>query len=192
MSRIYDIIVTTLLLIVLSPILVVIAILLSFTGRIIFKQDRIGLNGKPFQIYKFRTMVEDAEILKDDLLDTNEQDGCAFKIVNDPRVTRLGKILRQFSLDELPQFFNVLRGEMAIVGPRPLPLRDWSPEKDWYNLRHNVKPGLTCLWQVNGRSLVDFDTWMLMDMEYLEKRSFWLDMRIILKTIPAILSRSGT
>jgi lipopolysaccharide/colanic/teichoic acid biosynthesis glycosyltransferase len=143
-------------------------------------------------MYKFRTMVSNAEALQEHLEHRNEVSGPTFKIKNDPRITRIGKILRRTSLDELPQLFNVLRGEMSLVGPRPLPLRDVSRlEEAWLMRRFCVVPGLTCLWQINGRSNTSFDKWVEQDMKYIENWSLMLDLHILAKTIPAVLRGSG-
>jgi len=143
-------------------------------------------------MYKFRTMVVGAEDIQKDLEGRNEAGGPVFKIERDPRVTRLGGLLRRLSLDELPQLFNVLKGDMSIVGPRPLPLRDYNLfYEESHRRRFSVKPGLTCLWQVNGRSRLDFEQWMALDMKYIDGWSIWLDIKIILQTIPAVLRMSG-
>ena len=143
-------------------------------------------------MYKFRTMVNDAEKLQGELEADNEASGPVFKISNDPRVTRVGRLLRSTSIDELPQLFNVLKGDMAVVGPRPLPIRDFEGfEEDRHRRRFSMKPGITCLWQVEGRSNVTFDEWMQMDMRYIDQWSLWLDFKIILKTIPAVVRGTG-
>ena len=141
---------------------------------------------------KFRTMVANAEKLLPELETLNEAAGPVFKIKNDPRITPIGGILRRTSLDELPQLFNVLRGDMSLVGPRPLPLRDYEGfSEDWQRRRFSVRPGITCLWQVNGRSNIAFDQWMKLDLQYLDQWSIWLDMKILAQTIPAVLRGSG-
>jgi len=160
-------------------------------GPVFFKQRRIGLAGRPFWMYKFRTMVTNAEQLQEQLLSLNEQDGPAFKIENDPRVTRLGRFLRRSSLDELPQLWNVLRGDMSLVGPRPLPVHESNGCLRWQRERLDVTPGLTCIWQVRGRSEVTFDTWMRMDLQYARERSPRHDLKLLLLTIPAVLRRKG-
>jgi lipopolysaccharide/colanic/teichoic acid biosynthesis glycosyltransferase len=143
-------------------------------------------------MYKFRTMVEDAEALQSDLESANEASGPVFKIRADPRVTPVGRIMRRLSLDELPQLFNVLRGDMSLVGPRPLPVRDVSRfSQSWLMRRFSVKPGLTCLWQIRGRNDVDFDQWIRLDLDYIDNWSLTLDMQILLKTVPVVLSGSG-
>jgi exopolysaccharide biosynthesis polyprenyl glycosylphosphotransferase len=179
--------------VLISPLLLGITFLIKLTsqGSILFKQQRCGLNGRKFTMLKFRTMVENAEELKGSLLEKNEMDGPAFKITEDPRLTHVGKILRKFSLDELPQLFNVLKGEMSLVGPRP-PLPDEVSQYDlWHRRRLSMKPGLTCLWQVNGRNNVNFEKWMKMDLEYIDNWSLWLDTKILFKTIPAVILGTG-
>jgi exopolysaccharide biosynthesis polyprenyl glycosylphosphotransferase len=172
---------------------IAIAIKLTSHGPVIFRQQRSGLNGTPFMLYKFRTMVTNAEQFKHELAAMNEMSGPVFKVTNDPRVTRIGKFLRKYSLDELPQLFNVLRGEMSLVGPRPLPVDE---VKRFENLAHrrrlSVKPGLTCLWQVSGRNqIVDFKEWVRLDLEYIDNWSLWLDLKILVRTIPAIFAATG-
>jgi lipopolysaccharide/colanic/teichoic acid biosynthesis glycosyltransferase len=167
------------------------AIRLSGPGPIIFKQPRAGLGGKPFTIYKLRTMIPDAEARKAELRSRNEQDGPAFKIKDDPRVTRVGKLLRKLSIDELPQLWNVLHGDMTLVGPRPLPVRESEACEGWQRRRLDVTPGLTCIWQVKGRSRVSFAEWVRMDVAYIRRRTLFNDLRIIAQTIPAVLLRRG-
>ncbi|MBI5583060.1 MAG: sugar transferase [Deltaproteobacteria bacterium] len=189
-----DFVVSLALLVLLSPLFLVVALLIKCTspGPVFFVQDRVGLHKRVFRLYKFRTMVNDAEEKIAALEGLNEVDGPAFKIKNDPRVTGFGKYLRKASLDELPQLINVLKGEMSLVGPRPLPIRDYNGfDRDWHRRRFSVKPGMTCLWQVNGRSNVSFSEWMKMDMEYIDQWSFWLDLKILILTIPAALKGSG-
>ncbi|MDW8310268.1 MAG: sugar transferase [Verrucomicrobiales bacterium] len=173
----------------------IIALLIKITspGPVLFRQLRAGLNGAPFTMYKFRTMISNAEQLKHELERLNEMQGPVFKVTNDPRVTPLGRFLRRFSLDELPQLFNVLRGEMSIVGPRPLPVDEVRRIHDpAHRRRLSVKPGLTCLWQVSGRNQIrDFREWVRLDLEYIDNWSLWLDLKILLRTIPAVLSGKG-
>lgn len=192
-KRTIDIIGSAIGLVLFSPIMLAaaIAIKLSSPGPVIFKQKRAGLGGKPFTIYKFRTMVTDAEALKAKLRDRNEQDGPAFKIKDDPRVTKVGKFLRKTSIDELPQLWNVLKGDMTLVGPRPLPVNESDACEGWQRRRLDVTPGLTCIWQVKGRSRVSFAEWVRMDVNYIRRRTFWRDLCIILQTIPAVLLRRG-
>lgn len=176
-----------------SPVMLVTwaAIKLNSSGPAIFRQPRCGLNGRRFTLYKFRTMVPNAEALKKELMKYNEVDGAAFKMRNDPRITPLGKWLRKTSLDELPQLFNILRGDMSFVGPRP-PLADEVLRYDlWQRRKLSMKPGLTCLWQVSGRSNVSFDQWMKLDLEYIDNWSLWKDAQILIKTVPAVLKGTG-
>jgi exopolysaccharide biosynthesis polyprenyl glycosylphosphotransferase len=172
-----------------------IALLIKFTspGPVLFRQKRSGINGQPFTIYKFRTMVTNAEQLQHELAAMNEMSGPVFKVSNDPRVTPIGKFLRKFSLDELPQFFNVLRGEMSLVGPRPLPVDEVKRFNDLAHRRRlSVKPGLTCLWQISGRNNVsDFKEWVRLDLEYIDHWSLWLDITILWRTLPAVFAGTG-
>lgn len=169
------------------------AIRLTSRGPILFRQQRSGLNGRPFTMLKFRTMVTNAEQLKQELAALNEMDGPVFKVTNDPRITPIGKFLRKYSLDELPQLFNVLRGEMSLVGPRPLPVDEVARFDDpAHRRRLSVKPGLTCLWQVSGRNNIkDFKDWVRLDLEYIDTWSFWLDVKILWRTIPVVLFGTG-
>jgi lipopolysaccharide/colanic/teichoic acid biosynthesis glycosyltransferase len=180
-------------LLVASPILIAIALAIKMfdPGPIFFKQLRTGLGGRPFKIFKFRTMIVNAEKFRDQLKQASEQDGPAFKMKKDPRVTRVGAFLRKTSLDELPQLINVLKGDMTLVGPRPLPIKEAAECTGWYSRRHDVTPGLTCIWQVEGRSRVKFEEWMRMDMSYVRSRSPFNDIMIMLKTVPAVLLRRG-
>jgi lipopolysaccharide/colanic/teichoic acid biosynthesis glycosyltransferase len=176
-----------------SPIMVLMAIGIKLTspGPVFFKQKRCGLGGKPFEIIKFRTMCVDAESKKQALRAISEQDGPAFKLKNDPRVTMIGKFLRKTSLDELPQFLNVLRGDMSLVGPRPLPVDEQNGCDQWQRNRLDVTPGLTCIWQIKGRSRVSFADWVRMDVHYLRRRTIMHDLKILLQTVPAVLLRRG-
>jgi len=177
-----------------SPVLLLVAALIKLTdpaGPVIFRQRRAGIGGRPFTIYKFRTMRTDAERMKRELMALNEQDGPAFKITHDPRVTTIGRFLRKTSLDELPQLFNILKGDMSLVGPRPLPVDESAACDQWQKRRLDVAPGLTCIWQVHGRSRVTFDEWARMDIRYIRRRKLWHDISIILQTIPAVLLRRG-
>ena len=170
-----------------------IAVKVSSPGPILFRQRRAGLNGHPFMMLKFRTMVTNAEQLKQELAALNEMSGPVFKVTNDPRVTRVGRFLRKWSIDELPQLWNVFRGEMSLVGPRPLPVDEVARFDDFAHRRRlSVKPGLTCLWQVSGRNNVsDFKEWVRLDLEYIDNWSLWLDIRILLRTIPAVFTGAG-
>ncbi|HEX4646063.1 MAG TPA: sugar transferase [Verrucomicrobiae bacterium] len=173
--------------------LIALAIKLTSRGPVLFRQRRAGLNGEPFTIYKFRTMETNAEQRQHELAARNEMSGPVFKITNDPRITRVGRFLRKFSLDELPQIFNVLRGEMSLVGPRPLPVDEVKRFDDVAHRRRlSVRPGLTCLWQISGRNNVcDFDEWVRLDLSYIDNWSFWLDMKILWRTIPIVLMGTG-
>jgi exopolysaccharide biosynthesis polyprenyl glycosylphosphotransferase len=194
LKRVFDIVAAVILLILSSPLmlLAVIAIRISSPGPILFIQQRYGLNRKRFPMFKFRSMVVDAEQRQAGLESVNEAQGPVFKLKSDPRVTRVGAFLRRTSIDELPQLFNILRGEMSIVGPRPLPLRDVSRfEESWLLRRFSVRPGLTCLWQVKGRSNTSFDFWIKQDLAYIDEWSLMLDFKILFLTIPAVLKGSG-
>ena len=193
-KRLLDIAVSAILLTILLPTFGAIAILIKRTskGPVLFGQERLGINKRLFRVYKFRTMVPDAEKKIKELEHLNEVKGPAFKIKNDPRVTTIGRFLRKTSLDELPQLINVLKGDMSLVGPRPLPIRDYNGfDEDWHRRRFSVRPGITCLWQVNGRSNCSFQRWMELDMEYIDKWSLILDFKILLQTIPAVIRGSG-
>jgi lipopolysaccharide/colanic/teichoic acid biosynthesis glycosyltransferase len=193
LKRAFDIVGATLLLVILSPLLIaiVLAVRLSSRGPIVFRSPRRGIGQRPFACLKFRTMYIDAERQQADLEDLNEASGALFKIREDPRLTPVGRLLRRFSLDELPQLANVLRGEMSLVGPRPLPERDYRMLEDWHRKRYLVLPGITGLWQVSGRSELDFDDLVHLDFIYLEHWSLALDLTILLKTIPAVVSQRG-
>jgi len=175
--------------------MLVIALLIKLTspGPVFFRQQRSGLNGAPFTLYKFRTMVTNAEQFKHELEAMNEMRGPVFKVTNDPRVTPIGKWLRRYSLDELPQLFNVLRGEMSLVGPRPLPVDEVKHFNDLSHRRRlSVKPGITCLWQIKGRNqITDFKEWVRLDLEYIDNWSLWLDLKILVRTIPAVFAATG-
>jgi lipopolysaccharide/colanic/teichoic acid biosynthesis glycosyltransferase len=179
--------------VVLSPLFILAALAIKLTSRgpVFFAQDRDGLGGRPFRMVKFRTMRVGADAHKHALRRHSEQDGPAFKMRNDPRLTWVGRLLRATSIDELPQLWNVLRGEMSLVGPRPLPCDESAACQRWQRRRLEVTPGLTCIWQVSGRNLVAFDEWMRMDLRYVDGRSLWLDFKLLLRTLPAVLSRKG-
>ncbi|MBN1237323.1 MAG: sugar transferase, partial [Gammaproteobacteria bacterium] len=165
---------------------------LDSEGPVFFVQERVGLNKRRFRLYKFRTMAADAESRRLDLSAFNETSGPTFKMRNDPRVTRIGRILRRTSIDELPQLINVLRGDMSLVGPRPLPVLDYAGfRSDRHRKRLSVRPGITCLWQVQGRSAIPFDRWMELDLKYVDQWSLWLDLKILILTIPAVIRSSG-
>jgi exopolysaccharide biosynthesis polyprenyl glycosylphosphotransferase len=193
LKRAFDLIGATIMLALLSPLLLALAIAVrvSSRGPILYHSTRRGIGQRPFPCLKFRTMHTDAEEQQADLEELNEATGALFKIREDPRLTRVGTFLRRFSLDELPQLINVLRGEMSLVGPRPLPQRDYDMLEDWHRKRYLVLPGITGLWQVSGRSELDFDDLVHLDFIYLEHWSLALDLTILLKTIPAVISRRG-
>lgn len=177
-----------------APVMLAIAAAIKLTskGPVFFIQERVGQNKRRFRMYKFRTMVVDAVEIQKKLEALNEADGPVFKMKNDPRVTPLGRFLRKTSLDELPQLFNVLLGDLSLVGPRPLPERDFRNfDQVWFNRRFSVKPGITCIWQISGRSDTSFDRWIVQDLEYIDKWSLALDLKILLKTIPSVLRGTG-
>ena len=182
-------------LLILSLPMLIIALLVKYTspGPALFRQQRSGVNGQPFTIFKFRTMGTNAEQFKHELAALNEMSGPVFKITNDPRITPIGKILRKYSLDELPQLLNVLRGEMSLVGPRPLPVDEVRRFNDFAHRRRlSVKPGLTCLWQIKGRNrITNFDDWVRLDLEYIDNWSLWLDISILLRTVPVVVLGTG-
>ena len=183
-KRFIDILGSSIGVILLSPILLIaaIAIKIESKGPVIFSQKRIGLNGKEFKMFKLRSMVEDAEALKKDLMKKNEMSGPMFKMKDDPRVTKVGKIIRKTSIDELPQLINVLKGDMSLVGPRPSLPKEVKKFQPWMKKRLDVKPGLTCYWQVSGRNSIDFEDWMKLDVKYVEERSFLVDIKLIFRT----------
>jgi exopolysaccharide biosynthesis polyprenyl glycosylphosphotransferase len=170
--------------VILSPLMIIIAILIKIgsPGPVIFSQDRIGQNGKTFKMYKFRSMVQNAEELLNKLKDKNEMSGPMFKIKDDPRITKIGKFIRKTSIDELPQLFNVLKGDMSLVGPRPSLPREVDQFSDYHKQRLIAKPGLTCYWQVMGRNNIGFDEWMELDLKYIKERNTWIDIKLIFKT----------
>jgi exopolysaccharide biosynthesis polyprenyl glycosylphosphotransferase len=192
-KRAIDVVGAVLLLVLTSPLLVAVSlsIWISSRGPIIFRQVRSGFHGRAFQMYKLRTMVADAELRRSEVLHLNEMDGPVFKATDDPRRTRLGRLIRRFSVDELPQLVNVIKGEMSLVGPRPLPLYEASRIKGVQRRRLSMRPGLSGLWQTRGRNAVDFDEWMRMDLEYVDQWSLALDLRILLVTIPVVLRGTG-
>jgi exopolysaccharide biosynthesis polyprenyl glycosylphosphotransferase len=193
-KRIVDSVGSLALLILFSPLFLIVTILVKLTssGPVIFAQTRVGLNKRQFTMYKFRTMVPGADLIQKQFAHLNEMTGPVFKIKNDPRVTPIGRILRKTSIDELPQLFNVLKGDMSLVGPRALPVRDYECfREDWHRRRFSVPPGITCLWQVHGRNSISFEQWMLLDMQYIDRWSLWLDLKILALTIPAVFKGSG-
>lgn len=184
-KRLIDIIGSSLGVIALSPLFLVVAILIKkeSEGPVIFSQDRIGKNGVSFKMHKFRSMVQNAEELKEKLKEQNEMSGPMFKMKEDPRVTRVGKFIRKTSIDELPQLINVLRGDMSLVGPRPSLPKEVKEFEPWMMERLNVKPGLTCYWQVSGRNNIDFEDWMKLDIKYVRERNTLTDLKLIFKTV---------
>ena len=184
LKRAIDIIGSLIGLILASPILVIVGILIKLEskGPIVFSQTRVGLNGKEFKMYKLRSMVLNAEELKKKLEAQNEMSGPMFKIKDDPRITKIGKFIRKTSIDELAQLVNVLKGDMSLVGPRPSLPREVEQFEDWMLERLEVKPGLTCYWQVMGRNKIGFEEWMRIDIRYVRERSLWLDIKLILRT----------
>ncbi|EJT6614088.1 sugar transferase [Clostridium perfringens] len=172
-------------LIILSPVFLIVAIAIKFEdskGSVLFSQKRVGQYGKEFNMYKFRSMVSNAEELKAKLMEQNEMSGPMFKMKHDPRITRVGKFIRKTSIDELPQLINILKGEMSLVGPRPSLPKEVAKFEKWMLERLEVKPGLTCYWQVMGRNDIDFEDWMKLDIKYVHDRNFWLDIKLIFKT----------
>lgn len=192
-KRVFDIVCSSLALVVLSPLfLAVIIAVKSDGGRAFYSQLRVGKNGKMFRMYKFRSMVENADELLEDLLDKNDyKDGPAFKMKEDPRVTKVGHFIRKYSIDELPQLINIIKGDMSIVGPRPPLPREVVQYDDYQRQRLLVTPGLTCYWQTYGRSGLPFNDWMIMDIHYIQRRCFTLDLHLILKTIYAVIFTRG-
>ncbi len=193
-KTVVDIVGSGLILLIWSPFLLIIAILIKLTSRgpVIFKQRRIGLRGREFNIYKFRTMVQDAEKLRPLLEAQNEMDGPVFKIKNDPRITFIGRILRKTGLDEVPQFFNVLKGDMSLVGPRPPLASEVAQYQRWQLRRLSMRPGITCIWQIApNRNEITFDEWMKLDLQYIDSWSLKIDFLLILKTVQAVIRGSG-
>ena len=184
-KRFIDIICSFMGLLAFSPLFIIIAIIIKFTskGPVFFSQKRVGKYGREFDMYKFRSMVVNAEELKEKLAAQNEMSGPMFKMKDDPRVTKVGKFIRKTSLDELPQLWNVLKGDMSLVGPRPSLPKEVAQFEDWMHRRLEVKPGLTCYWQVSGRNNIDFEDWMKLDIRYVEERNLFVDIKLIFKTI---------
>jgi exopolysaccharide biosynthesis polyprenyl glycosylphosphotransferase len=194
LKRSLDIVLSLAVIALVAPLYVLAAVAIKLTspGPVFFIQERVGLNKRIFRMFKFRTMVQDAEQRQDELESRNEAAGAVFKIRNDPRITPVGSFLRKTSIDELPQLLNVLKGDMSLVGPRPLPVRDYKGfEQDWQLRRFSVRPGITCLWQINGRSSIPFEKWMQLDMEYIDRWSLGLDLKILAMTIPAVVRGVG-
>lgn len=191
LKRTLDIVFSLLFISLFSPLFLIIAILIKIdsNGPVFFLQKRCGKDGKEFNMYKFRTMVRDAEFLKNEL--KNEMDGPMFKVKNDPRVTHIGKALRRWSFDELPQFLNVLKGDMSLVGPRPLADDEMSGYNNWKQIRLSVKPGVTGLWQTMGRTSGKFSDWINYDIEYVKKRTLLMDLKILILTVIAVIRNTG-
>lgn len=193
-KRLFDLLVSCLALLILSPLFLVLTLWIrSDGGPAFYKQVRVGKDGKTFVLLKFRSMIVGAdspEILKQ-LEELNEQDGPAFKIKNDPRITKVGRFIRKYSLDELPQLINIVRNEMSIVGPRPPLVTEVKRYDEYQKQRLGVKQGLTCFWQCSGRNNLSFDEWIELDLDYIEQRGLWTDLKILLKTVPAVISGEG-
>ncbi|MFO0590939.1 MAG: sugar transferase [Polyangiaceae bacterium] len=193
LKRLFDVVVSSFVIAALSPLFLGVALAIKLTSRgpVLFKQERVGLHGRHFHMLKFRSMVERAEDMRADLERLNEQSGPVFKITHDPRITTVGRFIRKLSIDELPQFINVLRGEMAIVGPRPPIPSEVAKYEPWQRRRLSVRPGITCVWQVSGRSEISFEKWMYLDMQYIDHWSLQRDLKLILMTLPAVLRGRG-
>ena len=187
-KRLIDVVCSFLGVLVLSPLFIIIAIIIKTTskGPVFFSQKRVGKNGKEFDMYKFRSMVVNAEELKEKLAAQNEMSGPMFKMKDDPRVTKVGKFIRKTSIDELPQLWNVLKGDMSLVGPRPSLPKEVAQFEEWMYKRLEVKPGLTCYWQVSGRNSIDFEEWMKLDIKYVNDRNTWIDIKLIFKTVAVL------
>ena len=193
-KRAFDISASFLGLIFCIPIFMIVSIAIKIEdpkGKIFYHQPRIGLNGTTFSCHKFRSMYANADEIKATLMDLNEMDGPVFKIRNDPRVTKVGRFIRKYSIDELPQLWNVLVGEMSLVGPRPLPVSEELACTPYQRQRELVKPGITCYWQISGRNDVMFDEWIELDLRYIREQSVWADLRILFLTVPAVLRSRG-
>ena len=184
-KRTIDIVISSIALIILSPVFLVVGICIKLEskGPIFFSQKRVGLNGEEFNMFKLRSMVVNAEELKEKLTSQNEMAGPMFKMKDDPRITNVGKFIRKTSIDELPQLFNILRGEMSLVGPRPSLPKEVKEFEPWMLKRLEVKPGLTCYWQVMGRNTIQFEDWMRLDVKYVNERNLWIDIKLIFKTV---------
>jgi lipopolysaccharide/colanic/teichoic acid biosynthesis glycosyltransferase len=193
LKRLIDIIGSLIGLVLLSPVfgIVYLAILIEDGSPVFFTQQRIGKYGKPFRMWKFRSMIKNAEAMRDDLEDDNETGGIIFKIRKDPRITRVGHFIRRYSMDELPQLYNVLIGDMSLVGPRPHPVSDVSKYSLDHRRRLEITPGITCFWQVSGRSEIGFEKQVDLDIQYIQSQSLWLDIILLLKTIPAVIFGRG-
>ena len=193
LKRAMDLVLSGAVLVFLSPLFLILAILIKTDspGPVFFKQVRCGKNGRRFHVYKFRSMVVDAEAKLEELRDKNEMTGPVFKMTKDPRLTRVGSILRRTSLDEFPQFWNVFRGDMSLVGPRPPIPKEVEQYEPWQRRRLSMKPGITCIWQVSGRNEIAFEDWMKLDLQYIDRWSLWLDIKILLQTVSAVLKQTG-
>jgi exopolysaccharide biosynthesis polyprenyl glycosylphosphotransferase len=193
LKRLFDVVASAIAFWLLLPVLVVLALTIKLTSRgpIFFNQVRVGLLGKPFQMLKFRSMVVNAEDLRQSLESSNEQSGPVFKIKDDPRVTVVGRWMRRYSLDELPQLLNVLRGDMSIVGPRPPVPAEVEQYEPWQRRRLSVRPGLTCIWQVSGRNQISFEDWMYLDLRYIDHWSLINDFNLIFRTVPVVVTGRG-
>jgi exopolysaccharide biosynthesis polyprenyl glycosylphosphotransferase len=192
-KRMMDIVGSLFALLLLSPIMLTVALIIRLTskGPVFFKQVRVGRGGRFFHCYKFRSMYQDAEARKEELAHLNEMSGPVFKIKNDPRITPIGRIIRKFSIDEFPQFFNVLLGDMSLVGPRPPIPAEVEEYTPYQRQRLAVLPGITCIWQISGRNNINFERWVELDLLYIENMSFWTDFKILLQTLPAVLRTDG-
>ena len=192
-KRLLDLAVGIVILVLLLPVIPAIAIMIKLDspGPVFFKQDRVGRSGRVFKFYKFRSMFSGSETRRSEVAPLNEQTGPIFKMRSDPRITSVGGFLRRSSLDEIPQIFNVLKGDMSLVGPRPQMPDEAAQYEPWHRLRLAVKPGITGLWQIRGRSQISFDEWMRLDIEYIKTRSWWVDITILAKTLPAVMARRG-
>lgn len=193
-KRALDVVASGLGMIVLSPIFLLTALAVKIEdpkGKVFYHQPRIGQNGSVFSCHKFRSMYANADEIKASLMSQNEMDGPVFKMRHDPRITRVGRIIRKLSIDELPQLFNVFKGELSLVGPRPLPVEEELACNAYQRQRELVKPGITCYWQISGRNDISFEQWIELDFKYIREQSLWTDLKILLKTIPAVLSTRG-
>jgi exopolysaccharide biosynthesis polyprenyl glycosylphosphotransferase len=192
-KRAMDVVLSGLGIIILSPFLLIVAVLIKLTssGPVLFKQHRLGLNGRKFVLHKFRTMYKGAQEILSKVENLNEMDGPDFKKKKIHWITPVGRLIRKFSIDEFPQLFNVFVGHMSLIGPRPTVPDEVSLYRSWQRRRFSMKPGITCLWQVNGRNKIDFEEWMKLDLEYLDNWSLWLDFKILIKTIPVVLFGIG-
>ena len=193
-KRVLDIMISAVALVVLSPVMLLTAAAIKIEeprGKVFYNAPRGGIDGAPFVCHKFRSMCSAADEIKDSLMSQNEMNGPVFKIKNDPRVTKVGRIIRKTSIDELPQLYDVLRGKMSLVGPRPLPIAEENRVQGIYKMRELVKPGITCIWQVSGRNDIDFDDWMQLDLEYIRRQGLLFDVKLLLLTVPAVFSSRG-